>query len=86
MKKEFIKNCIRFTITSLSKLDELDENGFAYEPNPKVRKEQADCVLVDLYEKKYTYISKIIQGKLFDLIDLNDCYTEELLSTIVTVL
>lgn len=86
LKEETLKRVCRYTIAKISdeKIEALNNDGLIMINNPKVNRQTANQLLIDLYAGKFTFI-KYNSGILNNIDDLNEYYTEEGLETLVTI-
>lgn len=86
LKEETIKEVCRFTSIKVSdaKIEKLQRDGLRCVPNPRVNRETADLILIDIYAGCFTF-TKFNSGILNNIDDLNEYYTEEGLESLVTI-
>ena len=88
MTNEFFRNTVRFTKIYITKenLENLEKEEFVYVPNPHATIDNSRSILVDLANRKYTYLPRDC-SKLGEkwIEDLNQDYLDEDLENIVEI-
>lgn len=81
-----IKKVCRFTVAYLNdeRLGELIDDGYELVVNPNSSKDESNIILIDLANRKYTFI-KENNTRLMNIPRLNEYYVDETLDVVVTI-
>lgn len=87
-RNDVLKEVCRFTIATATedRINKFTDFGATLVVNPRVPTNKAKYMLIDLIEKKFTFLSSEFEGSsLMNIALLNDFYAGESLETLVTI-